>query len=66
MTNSQGVGGFKIDTISQKKGKIKLVLIADIGDVVAGEYDVGDVLKALHCHDVSETEVGLSVIVEEK
>ena len=65
----QSVGGFKVLQYTVKKAKdgekLKLLLEADVENVKAGEYDVGDVLKALLTHQTSEVDVALSVFIEE-
>lgn len=67
-TNKQSVTGFKVVTFQVKKAKdserIKLVLEADVDNIGAGNYDMGDVLKALLSHQTGDTDVGLSVFVK--
>ena len=66
----QAVTGFKVLTYQSKKAKdgckLKLVLEAEVDGITAGEFDFGDVSKALAVHQESETEVGLSLFMEEE
>lgn len=66
---SQSVSGFKVKDYTVKKSKegemVKLVLEALVDEVGAGEYDMGDVLKALLHHQVSDTDVGLKLLVDQ-
>lgn len=68
-TNKQAVTGFKVLTFQVKKAKdsekVKLVLEADVDTIGAGEYDMGDVLKALLTHQTGDVDIGLSVFVED-
>ena len=67
-TSKQAVTGFNVLTFQVKKAKdtekVKLVLEADIDSIGAGNYDMGDVLKALQHHMTGDTEVGLSVFMQ--
>jgi len=64
----QAVTGFKVSNYQVKKTKdseqVKIVLVADANELSAGEFDIGDVLKALWAHQASELDVGLSVFVQ--
>ncbi len=64
----QSVTGFKVATFQVKKTKdserVKLVLEADVDTITAGNYDMGDVLKALLSHQTGDVDVGLSVFVK--
>ena len=66
--SKQSVTGFKVLTFQVKKSKdtekVKLVLEADVDDIGAGEYDMGDVLKALLSHQTGDEDVGLAVFVK--
>lgn len=68
-TSKQAVTGFKVLTFQVKKAKdsekVKLVLEADVDDISAGDYDMGDVLKALLTHQTGDVDVGLSISVED-
>ncbi len=63
----QSVTGFKVIGYMVKKSKdtekIKLTLEAEVDSVSAGEYDLGDVMKALLEHSTGEVDVGLSLFV---
>jgi uncharacterized protein YqeY len=69
-TSKQAVTGFKVLTFQVKKSKdtekVKMVLEAEVDTIGAGEYDMGDVLKALLSHQTGDVDVGLSVFVESK
>jgi uncharacterized protein YqeY len=64
----QAVTGFRVVSYQVKKVKdgevVKLLLEADVDAIGAGSYDMGDVLKALLQHQVSDTDVALSVFVQ--
>ena len=66
--SKQAVTGFKVVTFQVKKTKdsekVKLVLEADVDAIGSGEYDMGDVLKALLNHQTGDSDVGLSVYVK--
>ena len=66
-SNRQSVSGFKILSVQVKKAKdtekVKLILEADIDDIGAGNYDMGDILKALVHHQSGEMDIGISVFV---
>ena len=70
VSEKQSVGGFKVLNYSMKKGKedekIRIVLEANVGEITAGERDMGAVMKALLDHATGETEVGLSVFMNKK
>jgi hypothetical protein len=67
-TAKQAVTGFKVVTFTVKKVKdgevVKLLLEANVDSIGAGGHDMGDVLKALLHHQTGDTEVGLSVFVQ--
>jgi hypothetical protein len=42
------------------------VLEAEVDSITAGDFDFGDVSKALAVHQEAETEVGLSLFMEEE
>ena len=64
----QAVTGFKVATFQVKKTRdserVKLVLEADVDTITAGDYNVGDVLKALLSHQTGDADIGLSVFVK--
>ena len=66
----QAVVGFKVCDFQVKKKKdgeiVKLVLIANVDSIGAGECDMGDILKALLQHQVGDVDVGLSVLVQKE
>lgn len=66
----QAVTGFRVVSFHSKKTKdgdsVKVILEADVDNVGAGEHDLGDIFKALHIHQSSDTEVGLSVFMTEE
>jgi hypothetical protein len=68
--SKQAVMGFKIVSFQSKKKKdgdsVKLILEADVDGVSAGDFDLGDIFKALHIHQSSDTEIGLSVFMTEE
>ena len=67
-SSKQAVTGFKVLTFQVKRAKdtekVKLVLEADVDTIGAGNYDMGDVLKALLSHQTGDLDVGLSVFVK--
>ena len=66
----QGISGLKVHRqgIRSTKDGEKLVVVLEgmIEEVKAGEYDIGDIVKALLSHKMGETEVGFSLFVEKK
>ena len=68
VSKSQSVTGFKVLTFQVKKTKdsekVKLVLEANVEDIGSGEFDMGDVLKALLNHQTGDSDVGLSVFIK--
>lgn len=67
----QAVGGFKVVQYKVKKAKdtekLQLVLEASVEDLkAAGEFDFGDIMKALWSHQASETDVGFHVFMDTK
>lgn len=70
VSQKQSVGGFKLLNYSMKKAKedekIRIVLEASVGEITSGEYDMGQVMKALLDHATGETEVGLSLFMTKK
>ena len=68
VSKKQSVSGFKIKGFNVKKGKdtetLKISLEAEVDSIGAGDYDLGEVMKALLNHSTSETEVGLTVFVK--
>jgi uncharacterized protein YqeY len=64
----QAVTGFRVVNFQVKKVKdgevVKLLLEANVDSIGAGEHDMGDVLKALLHHQTGDTDVGLSVFVQ--
>lgn len=69
-TVKQAVTGFKVKDFQVNKKKdgeiVKLVLVADVDSIGAGECDMGDVLKALLHHQTGDTDVGLSVFIQKE
>ena len=69
MVNKQAVGGFKLQNCVVKKGKeserLRIVLEVEVADLTAGEKDVGAVLQALMNHMTGDTEVGVTVFMNE-
>jgi hypothetical protein len=69
-TAKQSVVGFKVVDFAVKKKKdneiVKLVLVANVDSMGAGDYDVGEILKALLHHQTGDVDVGLSVFMQEK
>lgn len=67
-TTSQAVSGFKVLNFQVKKAKdterVKIILEADVDNIGAGNFDMGDVLKALLHHQTGDVDVGLSVFIE--
>ena len=67
MSSKQAVCGFKVSQYQVKKSKdsemLRLILEADVGDVTAGSFGFGDVLKALWVHQSSDTDVGFSLFM---
>lgn len=67
-TSKQAVTGFNVLTFQVKKAKdtekVKLVLEADVDCIGSGNFDMGDVLKALQHHMTGDTEVGLSLFMQ--
>ena len=71
MTSStQAVTGFKVVGYQVKKTKdaevVKLVLQATVDEIGAGAFDMGDVLKALLYHQTGDTDIGLSVFMNQE
>lgn len=70
MSTKQAVSGFKVRDYQVKKAKdtekVKLILEADVENLGAGNFDFGEILKALWSHQASETDIGLSVFMDEK
>jgi hypothetical protein len=66
----QSVNGLRVINYMVKKAKegekLKIILEADVENVSAGSYGLGDVLKALWSHTAAETDVGFSVFMSEK
>ena len=66
----QAVVGFKVTDFQVKKKKdgeiVKLVLVANVDSMGAGEFDMGDILKALLHHQTGDTDVGLSVFMQKE
>jgi len=64
----QGVTGFKVVSYQVKRVKdgevVKLLLEANVESIGAGDQDMGDILKALLHHQISDTDVGLSVFIQ--
>lgn len=64
----QSITGFKVVSYQVKRKKdsekITLVLEADVDDIGAGEFDMGDVQGALLNHRASDTDVGISLFIE--
>lgn len=64
----QSITGFKIKDYASKKTKaaqkFRIVLEAELEDIGAGTFDMGDVQKALLTHQDSEVAVGLSLFME--
>lgn len=67
-STKQAITGFKVATFQVKKTKdsevIKLVLEADTESIGVGEFEVGDVLKALLVHQTGDTDVGFSLFMK--
>lgn len=67
--NKQAVTGFKIQNAVVKKGKesekLRIVLEADVAELSAGDKGVGDVVQALLNHMTGDTEVGVTVFMNE-
>lgn len=66
--SKQAVTGFKVKDYASKKTKtaqkFRIVLEAELDDIGAGSFDMGDFQKALLTHQDSETPVGLSVFMK--
>lgn len=64
----QSVTGFKVVNYVVRRvkdvEKLKIVIEAEVEDMLAGETDMGTVQKALLNHLTSDTDVGFSVLVE--
>lgn len=64
----QSITGFKVKDYASKKTKtaqkFRIVLEAELDDIGAGTFDMGDVQKALLTHQDSEMAVGLSLFIE--
>ena len=67
VTSKQSVTGFKVLNYQIKKEKetekVKLVLEANVEDIKAGNFDFGEVLKALWAHQAGENDVGFSLFM---
>ena len=67
-SKKQSVSGFKVINYTVKKvkdtEKVKLVLEAEVGDMGAGEFGFGDVLKALWDYQAGETDIGISMLMK--
>jgi hypothetical protein len=67
-TLKQAVPGFKVVNVNVKKGKetekVKLILEANVEDISAGEFDVGDVISSLMNTMTAEQDIGLSVFIK--
>ena len=67
-TKAQSVAGFQVVTYTIKKGKetekLKLVLEAEVDDISSGEYNMGDVMKALLDHASGESAVTLRLFMK--
>lgn len=66
----QSVTGFRVVNYASKRTKsaqkFRIVLEAEVDDVGAGAFDMGDFQKALLHHQDSEMDVGLSVFMDKK
>lgn len=64
----QSITGFKIKNYASKKTKTAqkfiIVLEAELEDIGAGEYDMGDFQKALLIHQDSEVAVSLGLFIK--
>jgi len=67
-TLRQAVPGFKVVNVNVKKGKetekLKLISEANIEDIGAGQFDVGDVINSLMNHMTAEQDLGISVFIK--
>ena len=66
----QGVSGLQVKEFKVKKArdieKVTLVLEANVDELGVGNYDVGDLFKALWAHQAGEVDVGFSVFMKAK
>lgn len=67
-TLKQAVPGFKVVNVNVKKGKetekVKLILEANVEDISAGEFEVGDVINSLMNLMTAEQDIGISVFIK--
>ena len=65
----QSIGGFKVISYGSKKTKtaqkFRVILEADVEEVMTGAYNMGDFQKALLIHQDSEVPVALNVFIKE-
>jgi len=64
----QSVTGFRVKDYGPKKTKdgqkFRIVLEAEVDEIGTGDFDMGDVQKALLAHQDSEVSVGLSLFIK--
>lgn len=66
----QAVTGFKVIKYDVRRvrdsEKLRLILEADFDDISCGEFNMGDMQGALLIHRTGDTDIGLSVFMNNK
>jgi hypothetical protein len=66
----QAIVGFKIMKYDSRKArdteKLRIILEAEVDSISCGDYNIGDLLGALQHHQSGETDIGLSVFINDK